>query len=170
MGGFAAVVRERVRLIHSKKIARNFNEPRWRAENFDRANGEIPERSIIIAADNDAVALEEVRARMAPTCSRAEVTKLDIQSKIGNPKPASKTIYRSRVMLGLSAFAVTAVSGRRSPSKTRRQQTIRGALNDPHLSSAIGVNLQNRPRSNRNVRRNGLEPIIGRDEARSASN
>lgn len=83
-------LRERVRLIHSKKIARNFNVPRWRAEYFDRANGETPERSIIIAADNEAVALEEVRARMAPTCSRAEVTKLDIQSKTSNPKPRQK--------------------------------------------------------------------------------
>jgi hypothetical protein len=64
--------------------------PTWRAEYFDRANGEIPERSIIIAADNEAVALEEARARMAPTCSRAEVTKLDIQSKTSNPKPRQK--------------------------------------------------------------------------------
>jgi hypothetical protein len=78
-------LRERVRLFRSKKIGRNFNVPRWRAEYFDRANGETPERSVIIAADNEAVALEEVRARMAPTCSRAEVTKLDPDSKTRRP-------------------------------------------------------------------------------------
>ena len=78
-------LRERVRLFRSKKIGRNFNVPRWRAVYFDRANGETPERSVIIAADNEAVALEEVRARMAPTCSRAEVTKLDPDSKTRRP-------------------------------------------------------------------------------------
>jgi hypothetical protein len=47
-------------------------------EYFDRTNGQSPEqRSIIIVAENEAVALEEVRARMAPTCSRAEVTQVD---------------------------------------------------------------------------------------------
>ena len=48
--------------------------PTWRAEYFDRADGQT-QRCIIIAAEN--VAVEEVRARMAPTCYRAEVTKLD---------------------------------------------------------------------------------------------
>ena len=52
--------------------------PTWRVEYFDRTNGQSPEqRSIIIVAENEAVALEEVRARMAPTCSRAEVTQVD---------------------------------------------------------------------------------------------
>jgi hypothetical protein len=64
--------------------------PTWRAEYFDRANGQKPERSVIIAAENEAVAFEEVRAGMGPTCSRAEVTKLDIQSKTRNPKPRQK--------------------------------------------------------------------------------
>jgi hypothetical protein len=64
--------------------------PTWRAEYFDRANGQTPERSVIIAAENEAVAFEEVRAGMRPTCSRAEVTKLDIQSKTSNPKPRQK--------------------------------------------------------------------------------
>jgi hypothetical protein len=50
--------------------------PTWRAEYFDREGGQT-QRSIIIAAENVAVALEEVRARMAPTCSRSEVIKLD---------------------------------------------------------------------------------------------
>jgi hypothetical protein len=45
---------------------------------------------VIIAAENEAVAFEEVRAGMGPTCSRAEVTKLDIQSKTSNPKPRQK--------------------------------------------------------------------------------
>jgi hypothetical protein len=48
--------------------------PTWRAEYFDRGNSRTPERSVIIAAESETVALEEVRARMAPTCSRAEVT------------------------------------------------------------------------------------------------
>ena len=43
-----------------------------------------------IAAENEAVAFEEVWAGMGPTCSRAEVTKLDIQSKTSNPKPRQK--------------------------------------------------------------------------------
>jgi hypothetical protein len=53
---------------------------RWRAEYFDRTNGQTPERSVIIVAENEALAFEEVRARMGPTCSRAEVTKLDPDS------------------------------------------------------------------------------------------
>jgi hypothetical protein len=57
--------------------------PTWRAEYFDRANGQSPERSVIIAAENEAVALEEVRAGIAPTCSRAEVTKLDPDLETG---------------------------------------------------------------------------------------
>jgi len=55
--------------------------PRWRAEYFDRANSQTPERSLIVAAENEALAFEEVRAQMGPTCSRAEVTKLDPDSK-----------------------------------------------------------------------------------------
>ena len=58
--------------------------PRWRAEYFDRANGQTPERSVIVAAENEALAFEEVRAQMGPTCSRAEVTKLDPDSKTGD--------------------------------------------------------------------------------------
>ena len=42
-----------------------------------RTTGQWPGQSIIIAAENEAVALEEVRARMAPTCTRAEVTQVD---------------------------------------------------------------------------------------------
>jgi hypothetical protein len=50
--------------------------PRWRAEYFERM-GRQPQRSVIIVAQSVADALEEVRARMSPTCWRAEVTKLD---------------------------------------------------------------------------------------------
>jgi hypothetical protein len=51
--------------------------PRWRAEYFGRTSGP-PQRSIIIAAQNVADALEEVRASMTPNCYRAEVIKLDL--------------------------------------------------------------------------------------------
>jgi hypothetical protein len=50
--------------------------PAWRAKYFERASGQA-QRSIIIAAPNVMDALEEARARMTPTCCRAEVTKLD---------------------------------------------------------------------------------------------
>jgi hypothetical protein len=49
--------------------------PTWRAEYFDRGSGQKA-RSVLIVAENVLVALEEVRARMAPTCARAKVTKL----------------------------------------------------------------------------------------------
>ena len=52
--------------------------PRWRAEYFERMGGQ-PQRSIIIAAQNVADALEEVRASMTPNCYRAEVTRLDLE-------------------------------------------------------------------------------------------
>ena len=53
--------------------------PAWRAEHFERA-GSQPRRSIIIVTPNIADALEEVRARMTPTCCRAKVTKLDLDT------------------------------------------------------------------------------------------
>ena len=59
--------------------------PTWRAEYFDRANDQTPEKSVIIAAESEALAFEEVRARMGPTCTRAEVTKLDTASKAMKP-------------------------------------------------------------------------------------
>jgi hypothetical protein len=58
--------------------------PTWRAEYFDRAGGQT-QRSVIIGAENVAAALEEARARMAPTCSRAEVTKLDPDMETRRP-------------------------------------------------------------------------------------
>jgi hypothetical protein len=57
--------------------------PTWRAEYFDRA-GQQTQRSVIIAAENVVAALEEARARMAPTCSRAVVTKLDLDAEGGS--------------------------------------------------------------------------------------
>jgi hypothetical protein len=59
------------------RIREEFRRADMAAEYFDRANSQTPERSVIIAAESEAVALEEVRASMASTCSRAEVTKLD---------------------------------------------------------------------------------------------
>jgi hypothetical protein len=61
--------------------------PTWRADYFERANGQTPERSIVIAAESEAVAFEEVRAGMGPTCSRAVVTKVDNDSMPGSPDP-----------------------------------------------------------------------------------
>ena len=54
---------------------------------------------MIIAADNEAVAFEEVRAGMGLTCYRAEVTKFDIQSKTSNPKPRQKLFVDARSIL-----------------------------------------------------------------------
>jgi hypothetical protein len=50
--------------------------PIWRAEYFDRAGGQM-QQSVVIFAEHIVVVLEEVRARMTPTCVRAKVTKLD---------------------------------------------------------------------------------------------
>jgi hypothetical protein len=61
--------------------------PTWRVDYFERANGQTPERSIVIATENEAVAFEEVRASMGPTCSRAVVTKVDNDSMQGSPDP-----------------------------------------------------------------------------------
>ena len=57
----------------------------WRAEYFDRANDQTPEKRVIIAAESEAVAFEEVRASMGPTCTRAEVTEVDTPSKAKKP-------------------------------------------------------------------------------------
>jgi hypothetical protein len=53
----------------------------WRAEYFDRGSGQ-KSRSVLIVAENVAVALKEVRARMSPTCARAKITKLDLDLEI----------------------------------------------------------------------------------------
>jgi hypothetical protein len=69
-------------LFFSRKIGR-IAVPTWRADYFERANGQTPERSIVIAAENEALAFEKVRVAMGPTCSRAEVVKLDSDSMPG---------------------------------------------------------------------------------------
>jgi hypothetical protein len=74
----------RVRSFFSKQKIRRITVPTWRADYFERANGHTPERSVIIAAEDEAIAFEEVRAGMGPTCSRAEVTKLDSDSVPGS--------------------------------------------------------------------------------------
>jgi hypothetical protein len=63
--------------------------PTWRAEYFDRANGQAPERAVIIAAESEAVAFEEVRIRMKASCSRVEVTKIEPDEA---PKDTSHTV------------------------------------------------------------------------------
>jgi hypothetical protein len=65
----------------------------WRAE-YPR-EWPTPERSVIVAADNEA-RCEEVRAGMGLTYFRAEVTKFDIQSKTSNPKPRQKLFADAR--------------------------------------------------------------------------
>jgi hypothetical protein len=60
--------------------------PTWRAEYFDRANRQTPERSVTIAAENEA-ALEEVRVGMTAACCRVEVTRLEPGAKTNRPKP-----------------------------------------------------------------------------------
>jgi hypothetical protein len=62
--------------------------PTWRADYFECANGQTPERSIVIAAENEALAFEKVRAGMGPTCRRAEVIKLDSDSL---PEPSHRS-------------------------------------------------------------------------------
>ena len=78
----------------------------WRAE-YPR-DGQTPERSVIIAADNEAVAFEEVRAGMGLTYYRAEVTKFDIQSKTSNPKPRQKLFADARSTTLLFCTSVAA--------------------------------------------------------------
>lgn len=51
--------------------------PTWRADYFDRGGAQT-QRSVFIVAENVAAALEEVRAKMAPACARAKMTKLDV--------------------------------------------------------------------------------------------
>jgi hypothetical protein len=65
--------------------------PTWRADNFECANGQTPERPIVIAAENEALAFEKVRAAMGPTCRRAEVIKLGSDSL---PEPSHRNSTR----------------------------------------------------------------------------
>jgi hypothetical protein len=65
--------------------------PTWRADYFECANGQTSERSIFITAENEALAFEKVRAALGPTCSRAEVIKLDSDSM---PEPSHRNSTR----------------------------------------------------------------------------
>ena len=74
-------------------------------------------------------------------------------------------------MIGqLIEFVVVKLSITNSHVVVRRRLLHRTNSNEPHLSSPICLNLQSRLPPDRYVRRNGLEPIIGRDEAGSARN
>jgi len=66
--------------------------PTWRAEYFDRMNGQSPVRSEIIAAENEAIALEEGRLTITATYSRVEVTKVYSESKTDSPKPVQTSL------------------------------------------------------------------------------
>lgn len=68
--------------------------PTWRADYFGRANGQTPERSVVIAAENEAIAFEEVRADMGPTCTRAVVTKLNNDSMPGRQDPRFRSLTK----------------------------------------------------------------------------
>ena len=71
---------------------------RWRVRLL-RAHGPPTATPDIIAAQNVADALEEVRARMAPTCHRAEVTQL--------PAPATSPAIRTKAAENLRLVAPT---------------------------------------------------------------
>jgi hypothetical protein len=84
--------------------------PTWRADYFERANSQTPERSIIIAAENEAVAFEEVHAGMGPTCSRAVVTKLNTQANYYG-KPRQRPPHSARLILDAAVFIRGACRG-----------------------------------------------------------
>ena len=86
-----------VSFIFTRKFVRNVDVPTWRAEYFDRMNGQSPVRSEIIAAANEAVALEEVRLTMTATYSRVEVTKVDSESKTASLTTVPSSSHRPRL-------------------------------------------------------------------------
>jgi hypothetical protein len=51
--------------------------PTWRADYFDHGGAQM-QQSVFVVAENVAAAIEQVRAKMAPTCARAKMTKLDV--------------------------------------------------------------------------------------------
>jgi hypothetical protein len=55
--------------------------PTWRTEYFDHGIGQKPQ-SVFIVAENVAAAIQEVRAKMAPSCARAKMTKLGVDLEI----------------------------------------------------------------------------------------
>jgi len=58
--------------------------PTWRADYFDKARDQAPTRSVFIEAQYESDALDEARAKMGSSCSRAEVIRLE-------PKPSTTT-------------------------------------------------------------------------------
>jgi hypothetical protein len=106
--------------------------PTWRAEYFDRGSGQKA-RSVLIVAENVLVALEEVRARMALTCARAKVTKLNLDLATIIVLPAScpagaLDIQEGRYGLGSrsssQAQEAEGAKGRSEPSRTATNGSI----------------------------------------------
>ena len=56
--------------------------PTWRADYFDNGRYDAPAHSIIIKAENECDALDEARAKMGSTYSRAEVISLNPNPKM----------------------------------------------------------------------------------------
>ena len=91
--------------------------------------------------------------------------------QVHGPTAAATPSSSGTNMIGqLIEFVVVKLSITNSHVVVRRRLLHRTNSNEPHLSSPICLNLQSRLPPDRNVRRNGLEPIIGRDEAGSARN
>jgi hypothetical protein len=53
--------------------------PTWRADYFDKS-GLAPTRSVILEAESESDALDEVRAKMGSACTRAELIRIDYNS------------------------------------------------------------------------------------------
>jgi hypothetical protein len=67
---------KRVRLIADRLRSHLGLVPKWQADYFGRDDGQNA-KSVLFAAENVTDAVEEVRARMASTCARAKLTRLD---------------------------------------------------------------------------------------------
>ena len=74
---FEQLVTPMLRLNEARPLACRHGEP-----SISTA-GQQMQRSVIIAAENVVAALEEAPIRMAPTCPRAVVTKLDLDAEAG---------------------------------------------------------------------------------------
>jgi hypothetical protein len=55
--------------------------PTWRADYFDKAVDQAPSRSVIIEAERESDALDEARGKMGSACWRAEVIRLNPNSR-----------------------------------------------------------------------------------------
>ncbi|MGC1351501.1 MAG: hypothetical protein WA858_17260 [Xanthobacteraceae bacterium] len=54
--------------------------PTWRADYFDKSGDPAPARSVILDAESESDALDEVRAKMGSACTRAELIRIDYNS------------------------------------------------------------------------------------------